>query len=90
MLSILAAQIFALVFIHFFQLNEILAFTAPVVAAFYSNAPLNSLDWVAAGFYLLLVAGEAIADYQVRRSEGCQTLRTSLACHLSFHFFLSL
>mmetsp|Transcript_73567 Transcript_73567/g.143943 ORF Transcript_73567/g.143943 Transcript_73567/m.143943 type:complete len:357 (+) Transcript_73567:38-1108(+) len=58
-------EVFALVFVHFFQLTEILAFTVPIVPAYYSNQPLNVLDVLAATLYLLLVFGEATADAQM-------------------------
>ena len=60
-------EIFNLVFICFFQQNEVMAFALPVAAAYSSNAPLGRLDVVAACLYLALVAGEATADMQMFR-----------------------
>jgi steroid 5-alpha reductase family enzyme len=60
-----SAQAFNLVFVCLFQQLEILAFSVPAVAALQSNAPLGNLDCAAAGLFLLLVAGEAVADYQM-------------------------
>jgi steroid 5-alpha reductase family enzyme len=58
-------ELFTLVFVHFFQLTEILAFSLAVVPAYYSAEPLGPLDWAAAALYLGLVAGEATADAQM-------------------------
>ena len=48
-----------------FQQMEILAFTVPAVAALQSTEPLNVLDLGAALWSLILVAWEAVADYQM-------------------------
>jgi steroid 5-alpha reductase family enzyme len=57
---------FNFLFICGFQQLVILAFTSPAAAALRPDAPpLNWLDAVAAALFLLLVAGEAIADYQM-------------------------
>jgi len=57
--------VFNLLFVCLFQQLEILAFSVPAVAALQSNTPLGTLDYVAAGLYLVFVLGEAIADYQM-------------------------
>jgi steroid 5-alpha reductase family enzyme len=57
--------VFNFVFICFFQQLIILAFTVPAVAALQNPTPLQPLDFVAAGVYLLLVLGEAVADAQM-------------------------
>ena len=57
-------ELFNMLFICFFQQLAILAFTSPAAAAAQSDAPLNGLDVAAAALYLLLVAGEALADHQ--------------------------
>jgi len=58
-------ELFNLIFICMFQQLEILAFTVPAAAALNVSTPLNSLDIAAAGIFLLLVAGEALADHQM-------------------------
>ena len=50
--------------VYRFQQFLILGFTVPAVAALQSNEPLGVLDAVAAGLFLLFVAGEAVADHQ--------------------------
>lgn len=59
-------ELFNLTFICGFQQFVCLAFVAPAAAVIGSDGvPLNGLDAVAAALYLLLVAGEALADYQM-------------------------
>jgi steroid 5-alpha reductase family enzyme len=58
-------ELFNPVFICTFQLAEILAFTAPGAAALQSPLPLGPLDLLAAAAFLLLLVGEAVADYQM-------------------------
>lgn len=58
-------EVFNLVFICFFQQCAILAFTVPAVAAMQSDAGLSWQDWLATLLFLLLVAGEAVADSQM-------------------------
>ena len=59
-------ELFNVVFICFFQLLLILAFTAPAATALQAGAgvPLGPLDGVAAGSFVLLLTGEAVADAQ--------------------------
>lgn len=58
-------ELFACVFIHFFQLNLLLAFSSPVVAAYYSNVPLGWLDALATALFLSLLGFEAVADEEM-------------------------
>ena len=59
-------ELFNLTFICGFQQFVCLAFVAPAAAVIGSDGvPLNGLDAIAAALYLLLVAGEALADYQM-------------------------
>lgn len=60
-------EAFNLVFICGFQQLVILAFVSPAAAVIGRDAaaPLNLLDAIAAILYLALVAGEAVADWQM-------------------------
>jgi steroid 5-alpha reductase family enzyme len=60
-------EAFNIVFVCFFQQCVILAFTSPAVLVLQSSAPLTSLDFVAAFLFLLFLAGETLADFQMFR-----------------------
>lgn len=60
-------EAFNLIFICGFQQLVVLAFVSPAAAiiGYDKDTPLNYLDLIAATLYLTLVAGEALADWQM-------------------------
>lgn len=61
----LAWAAFNLFFISLYQQGLILLFTLPAVMAWHGKGtPLNALDYIAAGLFILFVVTETIADQQ--------------------------
>ena len=80
-------QVFNIVFVAFFQNAILLAITLPAwVAMRHRGTPLGVIDFVATGAFLVLLAGEAIADEQQWRFQTDKAARKTRGDRIEHEF----